>query len=151
MSDRERKSADAMTTNSVLDERLKHIAIFRTLRLRLDTAADGVAKLIAPYDPIYNNTFDRIHGGLLTTLADTAAYVAVLTLAGIDAAITTTDLTIRFLAPCRSDITADAKIIKFGRTLCPVAVELHDSDGILVAVAHVTYLRMGSLQKTNPN
>src|SRR5437588_9116794 len=150
MSARERKSADAMTTNSVLDERLKHIAIFRTLRLRLDTAADGVAKLIAPYDPIYNNTFDRIHGGLLTTLADTAAYVAVLTLAGIDAAITTTDLTIRFLAPCRSDITDHATIIKFGRTLCPVAVELHDLDGVLV-VAQVTYLRMGGLRKTNPN
>lgn len=140
-----------MTSNAVLDERLKHIAIFRTLRLRLDAAADGTAKLIVPYDPAYNNVFDRVHGGLLTTLADTAAYIAVLTLAGVDAAVTTTDLTIRFLAPCRSDVTAHAKIIKFGRTLCPVAVELHDADGVLVAVAQVTYLRMGSWQKQNPN
>src|SRR5437899_4750444 len=141
MSEQEEKPDDVMASKSVLDERLKHIPIFRTLQLRLDTAADGVAKLIAPYDPIYNNVFDRIHGGLLTTLADTAAYVAVLTLAGVDAAITTTDLTIRFLAPCRSDITAHARIIKFGRTLCPVAVELHDLDAVLVAVAQDTYSR----------
>jgi acyl-coenzyme A thioesterase PaaI-like protein len=32
-----------------------------------------------------------------------------------NAAMTTTDTNIRFLAPCRSDVTAKAKIIKFNR------------------------------------
>jgi len=140
-----------MVSKDVLETRLNHISIFRTLRLRLDTVTDGVAELMAPYDPIYNNVFNCVHGGLLTTLADTAAYVAVLTLAGVDAAITTTDLNIRFLAPCRSDVTATARIIKFGRTLCPVSVELKNSDGVLVAVGQVTYLRMRDPQRATPN
>ncbi|MGH9394015.1 MAG: PaaI family thioesterase, partial [Terriglobales bacterium] len=79
----------------------------------------------------------------LMTLADTAGGAAVLTLAGGDARLTTTDMNIRFLAPCRSDATASARLIKFGRTMCPVAVELRDAAGVLVAVAQVNYMRLG--------
>ena len=79
------------------------------------------------------------------TLTDTAASVATLSLAGANAAITITDMNIRFLAACRSDVTAKAKIIKFGRTLCPVAVELRDAQGVTVAIAQVTYMRLGKI------
>jgi uncharacterized protein (TIGR00369 family) len=103
---------------------------------------DGAASLTAPYDPAYDGVFQSFHGGLLMTLADTAASVAVLTLAGADAEITTTDMNIRFLAPCRSDSTAEAVVIKFGRTLCPVSVELRDANRVRVAVAQVTYMRL---------
>src|SRR5256885_9949899 len=72
------------------------------------------------------------------TLADTAACMAVLTLAGADAAVTTTDMNIRFLAPCLSDATAEARVIKFGRTLCPVEVMIRDAAGKDVALAQVT-------------
>ena len=78
------------------------------------------------------------------TLADTAACVAVLTLAGADAPIVTTDMNIRFLAPCRSDVTAEAKIVKLGETLCPVSVDISDARSVSVAVAQVTYMRLGS-------
>lgn len=67
-----------------------------------------------------------------------------LTMAGADAVITTTDMNIRFLAPCHSKATAEAKIIKFGKTLCPVSVEIRDVQGVLVAVAQVTYMRLGT-------
>ena len=42
-----------------------------------------------------------------------------------------------FLAPCLSDLTVAARVIKAGRTLCPVAVDLFDADDRLVAVAQV--------------
>jgi uncharacterized protein (TIGR00369 family) len=87
--------------------------------------------------------FKSFHGGLLMTLADTAACIAVLTRTGADALITTTDMSIRFLAACLSDATAEAKIIKFGRTLCPVSVEIRNAEGALVAVSQVTYMRLG--------
>ncbi|MGH9490438.1 MAG: PaaI family thioesterase, partial [Terriglobales bacterium] len=61
---------------------------------------------------------------------------------GAEAEVTTTDMNIRFLAPCRSDVTARAELIKLGRTLCPVAVQLHDAAGVLVALAQVTYMRL---------
>jgi uncharacterized protein (TIGR00369 family) len=100
-----------------LEERLGKIPIFQTLGLRIEAVSKGSATQIAPYDPRYNGIFQSFHSGLLATLADTAACVAVLASAGADAEVTTTDMNIRFLAPCRSDCTAKATIIKFGKTL----------------------------------
>lgn len=135
-----------MVDADALETRLAGIPIFKTLRLRALAIGEGTATLMAPYDPAYDGIFKSFHGGLLMTLADTAACVAVLTLAGADAAITTTDMNIRFLAPCRSDVTANAKIIKFGRTLCPVLVELHDQADVAVAIAQVTYMRVEKIK-----
>ncbi len=56
-------------------------------------------------------------------------------------------MNIRFLAPCLSDVTAVAKVIKLGRTLCPVSVDLFDRRGILVAVAQVNYIRLAKMPK----
>src|SRR3954464_10686893 len=103
-------------------DRLQSIPIFETLRLRAGEMADGRAQLTAPYEKKYDGIFHSFHGGLLMTLADTAACMAVLTLAGADAAVTTTDMSIRFLAPCLSDSSDDAGVIKFGRLFCPVEV-----------------------------
>jgi uncharacterized protein (TIGR00369 family) len=128
-----------------LENRLGQIPVFKKLRLHVGEISEGTAWLTAPYDPDYDGVFNSFHGGLLMTLADTASCVAVLTLAGADAVITTTDMNIRFLAPCRSDVTAEAKVIKFGKTLCPVSVEIRDLQGVLVAVAQVTYMRLGKL------
>ena len=129
----------------MIEDRLAKIPIFNTLQLRLEAAGEGTATLIAPYDSAYDGVFKSFHGGLLMTLADTTACVAVLTLAGADAEITTTDMNIRFLAACRSDCTAEAAVIKFGKTLCPVSVELRDVKGVRIAVAQVTYMRLGKL------
>ena len=54
-------------------------------------------------------------------------------------AIPIMDMNIRFLAPCFTDVTARARVIKLGRTLCPVAVDLYDADDRQVAVAQVSY------------
>ncbi|MGH9505569.1 MAG: PaaI family thioesterase [Terriglobales bacterium] len=125
-----------------VEQRFATIPITSALRLRLDELHDGVAVLTAPHDPAYDGIFRSFHGGLLMTLADTAACIAILTRAGAEAEVTTTDMNIRFLAPCRSDVTARAELIKLGRTLCPVAVQLHDAAGVLVALAQVTYMRL---------
>lgn len=125
-----------------LENRLRKIPIFQRFRFEASDLKNGAARLTAPYDPTYNGVFNSFHGGLLMTLADTAACAAVLTATAPDAVITTTDMNIRFLAPCRSDATAEAKIIKVGRTLCPVSVEVRDAQRVLVAVAQVTYMRL---------
>ena len=51
-------------------------------------------------------------------------------------------MNIRFLAPCLTDLTVEARVIRLGRTLCPVAVDLFDANGRHVAVAQVTYMRL---------
>ncbi|MGH9643801.1 MAG: PaaI family thioesterase [Terriglobales bacterium] len=137
-----------MPTNitDVLKERIRKIPIFETLGFRLEAVSTGSATLSAPYDASYDGIFQSFHGGLLMTLADTAACVAVLMSAGPHAKITTTDMNIRFLAACRSDCTAEATVIKFGKTLCPVSVTLRDTNGTQVALAQVTYMRLGEIE-----
>ena len=106
-----------------LRSRLAEIPIFETLGFRIDSIGSGEAQVTARYESRYDGIFKSFHGGMLVTLADTVACVAVLSLAGVEALITTTDMNIRFLGACRTDARAHAKLIKFGKTLCPVAVQ----------------------------
>lgn len=132
-----------MVSTDALHARLDAIPIFQLLKLRLDATGEGTATLTAPYERAYDGIFESFHGGLLMTLADTVACIAILTRTGADERLTTTDMNIRFLAACHSDATAEARVIKLGRTLCPVEVNLYDAQRRHLAVAQVTYMRLG--------
>jgi uncharacterized protein (TIGR00369 family) len=126
--------------------RITRIPIFNTLGMRDLAFGPGWCRVSIPRQGQWDGIFASLHGGILMTLADSAAAFAILTLTGVDEVITTTDMNIRFLAPCLSDATATAKVIKPGRSLCPCAVDIHDAEGRLVAVAQVTYMRLGGGQ-----
>jgi len=123
-------------------KRLQEIPIFTTLPFELTQAADGIAEMALPFQHEFSGIFESMHGGMLMALADTVACVAVLSKTGPNAMVTTTDMNIRFLSACRSKATAKARIIKFGRSLVPVQVDILDESGTLVAVAQVTYMRL---------
>ena len=120
--------------------RVTSIPIFDTLRMRIVTLAPGYCEVLVPRKPEYDGVFASFHGGLLMTVADSAACFAILTQTGPEQIMTTTDMSIRFLAPCLSDVRAEAKVIKLGKTLCPVAVDLFDANSKHVAVAQVAYM-----------
>jgi uncharacterized protein (TIGR00369 family) len=120
--------------------RVATIPIAETLQMRDLELSDGVCQLVVPRQRRYDGVFDSFHGGLLMTAADSAACFAILTLTSADQLLTTTDMNIRFLAPCLTDVRVTARVIKRGRLLCPVAVDLVDAGGKLVAVAQVTYM-----------
>lgn len=123
----------------VLD-RIKNIPIVDTLGFEFIEMDKGICEAIVKRDKKYDGIYESFHGGLLMTVADSISAFAVLTLAGADAAITTTDMNIRFLGPCRSDVRALAKVIKYGKTLSPVAVDLFDANNVKVAIAQVNYM-----------
>ncbi len=125
---------------SALLARIKRIPIVATLGLEIVRFSDGACESRAPRSLKYDGVFESFHGGLLMTIADSTACFAILTRTGPDTRLTTTDMNIRFLAACLTDVTAKAQVIKFGRTLCPVAVDLFDEKGQQVAVAQVTYM-----------
>jgi uncharacterized protein (TIGR00369 family) len=128
--------------HDAVTRKLGSISISKTLEISIRSLAVGEAVLTMPNRPNLHGIFESLHGGIMMTLADTAACVAILTQTGPDAVITTTDMNIRFLAPCLTELTAEAKIIKFGRSLVPVNVWLKDADGREVALAQVTYMRL---------
>jgi uncharacterized protein (TIGR00369 family) len=133
----------------IINEHIKRIPIFKTLDFRVETYAEGFCRATVPYDRKYTGIYGSFHGGLLTTVADSVAAFAILTQTGIDQALTTTDLNVRFLAPCMTDVTCEARVIKLGRTLCPVDVQLFDANAVKVAVAQVTYIRLDKKPQTS--
>jgi len=121
-------------------KRIRRIPIVDTLRIRMEEFGDGFCRAVVPHERRYDGVFESFHGGLLMTVADSVACFAIMTRTGSDQPMTTTDMNIRFLAPCLTDVTAVARVIKVGKTLCPVAIDLFDAQGKHVAVAQVTYM-----------
>jgi uncharacterized protein (TIGR00369 family) len=132
--------------NAIL-ARIQKIPIFSTLRMAAVVLSEGAAEMTVPRQRIYDGVFESFHGGILMTIADSVACFAVLTKTPDDQVMTTTDMNIRFLAPCLSDVRAKARVIKFGRVMCPVAVDLFEATNKLVAVAQVNYMLLDKLPR----
>ena len=70
-----------------------------------------------------------INGPTQMGLADQVAYAAIFTKLGIIPMAVTSNLNINFLRPCLGDwIEADAKILKLGRTLAVIEVNIRGSS-----------------------
>ncbi len=79
-----------------------------------------------------------ISGPALMALVDTTAYFVTLAFAGPVVTAVTSDLAIHFLArPGPADVIATARLLRLGRRLAVIAVELR-SDGGEDLVAHAT-------------
>ena len=128
--------------NTAILNRVKRIPIVETLGIDIVEFSEGLCKANVKRDLRYDGIFESLHGGILMTIADSISCFAVMTQTGPDERLTTTDMNIRFLAPCLTDVTAIARVVKLGRTLCPVAVDLFDASSRHVAVAQVTYMRL---------
>lgn len=133
--------------HAALLRRVAKIPITDTLKMKVTALGDGRCTIEAPFEPEWAGVFESLHGGILMTLADSAACYAVLTRTGPDAVLTTTDMSIRFLAPCLTGVRVEATAIKVGRTMCPVGVEMFDAHGTKVAVAQVAYIRLEKMPR----
>jgi uncharacterized protein (TIGR00369 family) len=127
-----------------LHQCLETLPILKTLGFRLLESGVGFVRVVVPRSDRHNGRQPTFHGGIMTTVADCAAWLAIATKMGADSHLTTSDIHVRFLAPCFTDVTAEARVIKFGRTLCPVDVQLFDTNGAQIATAQVTYFRLAT-------
>jgi uncharacterized protein (TIGR00369 family) len=126
----------------VVRARAMAVPISSALGLQLLGLKRGVCVMMMTRDPKFDGIYASMHGGFLMTLADSAAAFALLTVIPSDESITTTEMNIRFLAPVHDRVTVTARVLKAGRTLCPIVAELHDEEGRLVAHAGMTYMRV---------
>jgi len=109
----------------------------------------GACTLAWTRDPRFDGIYRSIHGGVLITLADSAAAFALLTVIDPASRITTAEMNIRFLAPSLGRVRARARVLRVGRSLCPLVVDVVDEADRLVAHAGMTYMRLG-LEKAAP-
>src|SRR5262245_25920883 len=105
---------DAAHASAILN-RIRKIPIFDTLQMSDVIFDEGRAELRVPRRRMYDGVFESFHGGILMTIADSTACFAILTTTPPDQLMTTTDMNIRFLAPCLTDVQAKARVIKRGR------------------------------------
>ena len=84
-----------------------------------------------------------VHGGAVASLIDTAAAFAVVTELEAGERVTTTDLTIHYLRPASSGrLSATARIVRGGRRLFVLSVDVTNDQQVLVATAVTTYIRL---------
>jgi uncharacterized protein (TIGR00369 family) len=84
-----------------------------------------------------------VHGGAIASLIDTASAFALLTQIEVDERVTTTDLTIHYLRPAIAGrITATARIVRGGRRLFVLSVDVHGDAAALLATAVTTYIKI---------
>lgn len=134
--------ATERTGAEVAADFLEHSPFGRHLGLRTESLADDRAELVVPWNDSLATVADLVHGGVISTLIDTAAAAAAWCTpdGSVLSAGTTVGLSVEFLRAARgTDLRAVAQVIKRGRSLCFVDVDVTDPDGDLVAKGIVTY------------
>jgi len=110
---------------------------------RVDRVTDDGVMIRLPVSTRNVRPGGTLSGPTMMMLADTAAWVALMSRAGAELLAVTTSLQIDFLRkPQPTDLVATARIVKFGSALVVSTVDLRSDDSDdLVATASVTYSR----------
>jgi uncharacterized protein (TIGR00369 family) len=103
--------------------------------------ADGVTLHFA-LSPGYLNSNGVLHGGITASMADEAAWHAIENRFGYGVRkSTTTELKVNYLRPIvGKKAIARAYMVRAGKTLCVMRVDIFDEKKNLAAIAIVTYM-----------
>lgn len=112
----------------------------------LGIALDGLeadrARLLLPFVEHNVTIGDTVHGGAIVSLIDTAATAAAWATDKVPENLrgTTVGLTVNYLAGARGQaLAAEANVIRRGKSICYLEVDVTDEGGDLVAKGLVTY------------
>jgi len=116
------------------------------LDVSLEAVEDGQAVMRIPYDEkLLNPGAETIHGGVASTLIDTASGFALRTTFEDPAAarLTTTDMNVSYLRPARDDLVATADVVRAGGSMgvtdVTVTSTTPEGEEKAVAVGRTTY------------
>ncbi len=112
------------------------------LGIQLTDIQPGVATLTLPFANALVTIGTVVHGGAIASLIDTAAMVAAWSDTEVPAKArgTTVNLTVAFLASAENeDLQAVARVLRWGRNLVYLDVEVRSASGNAVAKGLVTY------------
>jgi acyl-CoA thioesterase len=113
---------------------------WKLLGMRIKKVSKGCAEIGLPYRKELCNFLGTIHGGFITSIADAAGGVALMTLTGEEKLLSTVELKLNFFKPVQQDIKACANALHKGGTLGVSYIEVKlDRDDSLVAAGTATY------------
>lgn len=113
------------------------------LQVEIVPTPNGCARLELDVKPHHSNPYGILHGGVLTTMADTAMGAAC---AMKNKKVVTVSITLEFMhaVPMGTRIITDAKILHEGRQIFICECELKDAGGTLYAKAHATFFAISN-------
>jgi acyl-coenzyme A thioesterase 13 len=119
---------------------LAHPSFDRSLvDLELVDAGGGRARARLPVSLGVQNLGGSLHGGAVATLVDVVGTVAIMSADAQGRPGVTTDLNVSYFAAGKGVVVAEAVVLKAGRTLAFVAVDVkREDDGVLIAQGRMT-------------
>ena len=110
------------------------------LGIRVSRMEGGEAEASIELAPHHTNNRGVAHGGVVSSLLDSAMGAAVISAIPKEWWCATTGLTIQFIAgPHEGTLTATGKVARRGRSIAFVRGEAHDASGRLLATAQGTW------------
>jgi len=119
------------------------LPLWRTLGIHVLEAGGGRSLMGLAMTPALGTLRAEVmHGGAIASLVDAAAGVAIRSTRGADEppwrGMATTDLGVSYLDAATSNVTAEGRVLRVGRSIAFVQVDVRDAAGTLVAVGRVT-------------
>ena len=113
-------------------------SIIDFLGVEIVPTADGCVRLELDVKECHSNPYGILHGGVLTTMADTAMGAACLMR---NKKVVTVSITLEFLHPVQMStrIITDAKILNEGRHIITCECAMIDEDKKIYAKAHAIF------------
>ncbi|HJR07976.1 MAG TPA: PaaI family thioesterase [Pyrinomonadaceae bacterium] len=128
---------------SRLREAINQVPYAQLLGIEFEEATRGAATLSMSARPELQRFGGIMHGGALASLADSASAFAVLSTLADDEQTVTVDLTLHYLRPVTGGkLTARARVLRGGRRVATVSVEIFNESGALVVTALTTYIKL---------
>jgi uncharacterized protein (TIGR00369 family) len=120
--------------------RLRRSSAARLLGFELAAAEHGRAVIRVRIGAKHLQVYGVVHGGILASLADTAAGFACYASLPKGTRLATIEMKINYLEPVeKGTILAEARVLRIGRTTAVAECDVRDTAGLLVAKALLTF------------
>ena len=126
---------------------MERMPIFETLGMRFSGAGEGWAELSLRATPGTHNPYGIVHGGVWLTLADAAMGAALATVVGQELQVITVQSEFRWLRALSGEtMRARAEVLRRGRAVSHVSVELVDAEGAQLGRGSGSYVAITPTQ-----
>ena len=133
------KSSGDKSYLPLLVEKVQNLTFHRFIGLTITGYGNGYCSIRVPVSENVLNPCGVVHGGIIYSLCDVAAYIAASTTLADDQLAVTSDINASLLsAAMQGSLRVEANVIKVGKRICYLEARVTDTEGNLIAVSRVT-------------
>lgn len=130
---------DERSVANEIRRRVEASSFHARMGINVDAVREGQVELRLEAREDHVNLMGSVHGGVLATLADVAAGLAVRSAIPDGTDHVSVHLDVQYLSPARpGTLCATGRVTRLGRRLAFSRAEVTDADGALLATAQVT-------------